>query len=69
MVLSSFKHGAQMGTTLSHLCENVRGNNVDQAEKTDPFLLTTKSDGVKFHFTKELTLTRETILTGSAHNS
>ena len=55
-----------MGTALSHLCEDVSGNNVDQTKKTDSFLLTTKSDAVR---TKELTLTEETMLTGSAHSS
>lgn len=38
-------------------------------QKTDPFLLTAKSDAVKFHLAKELRLTGETVLTDSAHNS
>ena len=66
---SSFKHGAQVGTALSHLCENVRGKSVDQIKETDPFLLTTKNDVFKFHFAKELRLAGETMLTGSGHNS
>jgi hypothetical protein len=59
----TYRHGA-----VTPLRERQR-ENVDKTKQTDPFLLTTENDGVKFWFPKELTSTGETTLTGSAHKS